>query len=89
MYVDLSSKDQLRSLLKESLVMKRFNHVNVVGLLGLCFDTPNGYPYLILPYMANGNIRDYLKAKRLYITDIDVLPDVCIYLSFLLLGVIT
>ena len=56
--------------------MKRFDHPNIVGLLGVCFDTPDGYPYLILPFMANGNIRDYLKDKRVHSTDITALPDV-------------
>ena len=73
---DLSSKQELRSLLNESLLMKRFDHPNIVGLLGVCFDTPDGYPYLILPFMANGNIRDYLKNKRVHPTDITALPDV-------------
>ena len=73
---DLSSKKELRSLLNESLLMKRFDHPNIVGLLGVSFDTPDGYPYLILPFMANGNIRDYLKDKRVHPTDITALPDV-------------
>ena len=75
-FADLSSKQELRSLLNESLLMKRFDHPNIVGLLGVCFDTPDGYPYLILPFMANGNIRDYLKDKRIHPTDITALPDV-------------
>ena len=39
--------------------MKRFSHRNIVGLLGVCFDTPEGYPYLVLPFMTNGNIGDW------------------------------
>ena len=75
-HADLSSKLELRSLLNESLLMKRFDHPNIVGLLGVCFDTPDSYPYLVLPFMVNGNIRDYLKEKRVHQTDISVLPDV-------------
>ena len=55
--------------------MKRFDHLNIVGLLGVCFDTPDGYPYLVLPFMANGNIRDYLKGKRVHLSDTDTLPE--------------
>ena len=58
--------------------MKQFDHPNIVGLLGVCFDTPDGYPYLILPFMVNGNIRDYLKDKRVHPTNITVLPNVCL-----------
>ena len=75
-HTGLSSKQELRSLLNESLLMKRFDHLNIVGLLGVCFDTPDGYPYLVLPFMANGNIRDYLKGKRVHISDTDTLPEV-------------
>ena len=57
--------------------MKQFDHPNIVGLLGVCLDTPDGYPYLILPYMVNGSIRDYLKDKRVQPTNLAVLPEVC------------
>ena len=76
-HTDLSSNHDLRSLLNESLLMKDFDHPNIVGLLGVCFDTPDGKPYLILPFMANGNIRDYLKNKRIQHTNTATLPKVC------------
>ena len=82
MHTGLSSKNELRSLLNESLLMKRFDHPNVVGLLGVCFDTPEGYPYLILPFMVNGNVRDHLKHSRIHISVTDILPKVipiCVY----------
>ena len=60
----------------ESLLMKRFDHLNVVGLLGVCFDTPDGYPYLILPFMVNGNVRDYLRKKRVHVSNMNTLPAV-------------
>ena len=75
-HTELSSKQELRSLLNESLLMKEFDHPNIVGLLGVCFDTPDSYPYLIIPFMANGNIRDYLKDKRIHPTNYAVLPKV-------------
>ena len=31
--------------------------------LGMCFDAPEGYPYIILPFMANGSLLSYLKKK--------------------------
>ena len=76
---DLSSKKELHSLLNESLLMKEFDHPNIVRLLGVSFDTPDGYPYLILPFMANGNIRDYLKDKRIHPTNTATLPEVCCF----------
>ena len=53
----------MESFLKEGIVMKNFNHPHVLSLLGLCL----GYkkePMVILPFMANGDLRSYIKAKN-------------------------
>ena len=60
----------------ESIIMKDFHHPNVLGLLGVVFDTPDGVPYLVLPFMKNGNLKDYLKSRRVEASDIDTLPQV-------------
>ncbi len=56
--------------------MKDFSHPNILGLAGVCFDTADGVPYIILPFMANGDLRDFLKNKRIHLTNIDTLPEV-------------
>ena len=56
--------------------MKNFHHPNVLRLLGVVFDTPDGLPYLVLPFMKNGNLKDYLKSQRVEASDIDTLPQV-------------
>ena len=56
--------------------MKDFDHPNVLSLTGVCYDTPEGAPYIILPFMANGNLKDYLKRKRIHITNVHTLPEV-------------
>jgi len=76
LFTDLTTKTALHSLLTASLIMKRFDNLNVVGLLRLCFDTPDGYPYLILPFMVNGNVRDYLRKKRVHVSNMNTLPAV-------------
>ena len=43
--------------------MKDFQHQNVMGLLGVCLDAGPA-PYLVLPYMANGDLLSHLKANR-------------------------
>ena len=57
--------------------MKDFHHPNVLGLTGVCFDTPDGVPFIILPFMANGSLKDYLKSNRTHVTNVDTLPKVC------------
>ena len=74
----MSSLDELKAFFAESLIMKDFNHPNVLGLTGVCFDTPDGYPFLILPFMVNGSLKDYLKKQRVHVSDVDTYPKVCL-----------
>ena len=74
----MSSHDELKAFFAESLIMKDFNHPNVLGLTGVCFDAPGGCPYLILPFMINGSLKDYLKKQRVHVTDVDTCPKVSV-----------
>ena len=56
--------------------MKDFHHPNVLGLLGVVFDTPDGVPFLVLPFMKNGNLKNYLKSHRVEASNFDTLPQV-------------
>ena len=51
--------DTIESFLREGLIMKDFNHVHVLSLLGVSVD-PMGIPLIVLPFMANGNLKKYL-----------------------------
>ena len=67
-FLDLStdstgSYTELKGFLEESTLMYRFDHPNVLGLVGICFDDSNS-PYLILPFMDNGDLKGFLKMKR-------------------------
>jgi len=59
-----SNLDQkaVENFVQEGIIMKNFNHPHVLSLLGLCL----GYkkePMVILPFMANGDLRSYVKDK--------------------------
>ena len=55
--------DAVNDLVQESIKMKKFQHRNVMGLLGVCLDAGSA-PYLVLSYMANGNLLSCLKNNR-------------------------
>ena len=57
--------DQLEvdKFVEESLKMSRFKHPHVMGLIGVCLDAGTA-PYIVMPYMANGNLLQYLKKER-------------------------
>ena len=73
---DVASQSELKEFFAESLIMKDFDHPNVLSLTGVCFDTPDGFPFLILPYMVNGNLKDFLKKSRVHVTDVESYPKV-------------
>ena len=62
-FVGRFDTDSVEQLVKESLQMKSFQHRNVMGMLGVCLDA-GPCPYLVLPYMTNGDLLSYLKTNR-------------------------
>ena len=63
LYIGTFSDEEVNELMEECLQMKSFQHPNVMNLLGVCLDAGPA-PYLILPYMANGNLLSYLRNNR-------------------------
>ena len=63
---DTCSEDILKAFLEECVSMKSFKHPNVLGLVGMCLNSPNCVPLLVLPFMANGNLKKYLQQARRY-----------------------
>lgn len=49
--------------MEETIKMKYFDHPNVLGLIGVCVDNGTA-PYIILPFMENGSLLDWLKRER-------------------------
>ena len=54
-------------MIKESLKMVKFNHQNVMKLIGVCIDKGPS-PYIVMPYMAYGSLLSYLKKHRAELT---------------------
>ena len=60
--IALFSTGDLKMLAKEVSTMLSFKHKNVMSLIGVCID--GEMPLLIMPFMSNGNVLDYLKKRR-------------------------
>ena len=60
--------------------MRSFKHHNVVELIGMCLDSPDGFPLMILPLYPNGNLKTYLQKRRKFTPFVTTLPEVRIYL---------
>ena len=58
------TQQELSDLFAESTIMLDFDHPNVMKLLGVCFDANDNIPLIILPFMANGDLKSFLTKKR-------------------------
>ena len=43
--------------------MSTFDHPNVLTLIGVCLDGGPA-PYIVMPFMFNGNLQSHLKKER-------------------------
>ena len=59
----------VNSLVEESLKMSKFNHPNVMKLVGVCIDRDT--PYIVMPYMTHGSLLSYLRKNREHLTTND------------------
>ena len=57
--------------------MKNLHHPNVMSLIGVCLDAGPGMS-IVMPFMANGSLLEYLKKERdkIYLPDTSELEDV-------------
>ena len=54
----------MEKFIKESAIILDFDHCNILNLVGVCFNTEDNLPGIVLPYMTNGDLRTFLKMKK-------------------------
>lgn len=58
--------ENVEIFLREALIMKDFQHPNVIGLLGVCFEESG--PSIVLEFMVNKDLHSYIKDEEKVIT---------------------
>lgn len=58
------SNIELKHLIEESQIMSKFNHPNVMKLLGVAISRRHETLYILMPYMTQGSLLSYLKKCR-------------------------
>ena len=58
------SPSEIKQFFGECYRMKAIKHSKVVEILGMCLDSPDGFPLMILPLFPNGNLKIYLQKSR-------------------------
>ena len=52
--------NNIEEFLREGLIMRRFDHPNVMSILGIAIDATD-HPMVVLPYMGGGDLTTYVK----------------------------
>ena len=78
------SLDAMKDFVAESAIMKTFHHPNVLPLLGVCVDYDDeDILKIVIPFMANGDLRTFLKDSRVSPNNILEYPEVCMHNLFI------
>jgi serine/threonine protein kinase len=56
-------EEEIVSFLKEGLIMKEFEHCNVLKLKGICFGDDN-LPLVLMPFMEKGDLLSFIRDKK-------------------------
>ena len=71
------SIDGMKNLVAELAIMKKFHHSNVLPLLGVCIDyNDKDVLKIVMPFMTNGDLKNYLKNNRVSPNNTDEYPEV-------------
>ena len=70
---DASKTEQF---IKECITAKLFNHPNVLGLIGVSYIKGEAVPLMILPFMCNGDVKSFMKSKRINVLEVTEYPEV-------------
>ena len=71
----------MKDLVAESSIMKTFDHPNVLPLLGVCIDYDDeDVLKIVVPFMANGDLKTYLKDSRITPNNTQEYPRVRTYM---------
>lgn len=73
-----STVEEKLDFLSEADMMKRFDHKNIVKLLGVC--TRNEPIYTVMEFMLYGDLKTYLLARYFYVL-FPILPQFCLKLQ--------
>ena len=57
-------KKTAADMVKEGLKMEGFEHPHVLNIIGVCMDAGPA-PYIIMPFIENGSLLDYIKREKL------------------------
>ena len=73
MVVDFSSSTA-DNFIKECNIANKFDHPNVLSLIGVCIIPEESVPLMVMPYMHHGDVRSFVKSRRADNIKVDDFP---------------
>ena len=58
------SLSSAEDFIKECNVAKKFDHPNVLSLIGVCIIPEESVPLMVMPYMHHGDVKSFIKSAR-------------------------
>ena len=62
--------------MEECNIARKLDHPNILCLLGITFTPDENKPMMVMPYMHNGDVKNYVKSKRGGSIKIECFPQV-------------
>ena len=62
-FVGFFELERISEMMRESIRMMDLEHPHVLNIIGVCLDAGPA-PYIVVPFMANGNLLTYIKGEK-------------------------
>ena len=73
---------KIEEFISECSTTKRFDHPNVMSIIGVTTLPEDTIPMMVLPYMLHGDVKSFLKSKRGEHIKVDEYPMVLLIYKF-------
>ena len=81
LYFAAFSLPTAQDFIKECNISKKFDHPNVLSLIGVSIILEEAIPLMVMPYMHHGDLKSYMKSKRGNKLEVSKFPQVIIILT--------